>query len=373
MQRNKTSGERMHARTFLVVLAAFGIGLAGCASRGPDESAVVSVSEEGGIRFTPLTEENDAVYVQDIQTQSGRRIPTIQKVFDVSRDGSKLAYLAERDKKVNIYVKNILGGGTRATIQRTFRDTVLDVAISPDARLLAFSDRREGNLNVYMTSAEAGSAIRQVTNSPLDERYPAFSPDNRSLLYVQMEASKDTSSRAAAGTRQAYMWVYDLSRGSQTQYAEGYSAEFAPDSKKVVFNRNSRENQARELWMMELDTGQETLVATDKNRNFMDPTISPDGTKIAFTSGSKDKDDGADRNLDIYLMNTDGSNLTQLTFHPGDDMLPKWGPDGRSIYFLSQRGNSEGKWNIWRMDLRLEHFEVPGGQQAPTPEIRPMR
>src|SRR2546430_8382857 len=47
---------------------------------------------------------------------------------------------------------------------------------------------------------------------------------------------------------------------------------------------------------------------------------SPDGAKIAFTSASKDKDEGADRNPDIYVINADGSNLTQVTFHPGDDI-----------------------------------------------------
>src|SRR3954465_1808264 len=209
MQRKKPTDKPRfpngQSRAILIVVASFSLALAGCASKGPEESAVVSVSEEGGIRFTPLTEENDAGAVAEIQTQSGRRIPTIQKVFDVSRDGTKLAYLGERDKKINIYVKNIASGGTRATIQRTFRDSVLDVAISPDARLLAFTDRREGNMNVYLTSADAGSAIRQVTSSPLDERYPAFSPDNRSLLYVQMEGP----AAKGAAPRQTYMWVYD--------------------------------------------------------------------------------------------------------------------------------------------------------------------
>src|SRR3954463_11010094 len=124
MQRKKPTDKPRfpngQSRAILIVVASFSLALAGCASKGPDESAVVSVSEEGGIRFTPLTEENDSVAVQEITTQSGRRTPTIQKVLDVSAEGSKLPDLAERDKKVNIDVKNIASGGTRATIQRTF-------------------------------------------------------------------------------------------------------------------------------------------------------------------------------------------------------------------------------------------------------------
>jgi len=329
-------------------LAAVAFALAGCKSTPDVDSSVTSVSEEGGIRFTRITDDNDAVSVTDIPVQGNRRIPVVQKVFDVSRDGNKVAYLATRDKKTNIYVKN-LATGAKGTLQRTFRDNVMDVSLSPDGRILAFSDCLEGNLNVYLTSADSGSAIRQVTSSPLDERFPAFSTDGRSLLYVQNE---QTAKEKAAAAGQQYMWVYDIARGTQTQYAEGYNGEFSPDSRKVVFTRNNKETQARELWQMELDNGQEVLIASEKNRNFMDPVMSPDGTKIAFTSASKDKDEGADRNLDIYVINADGSNLTQVTFHPGDDMLPRWGADGKSIYFLSQRGSPEKKWNIWRMDLR---------------------
>jgi len=321
--------------------------LAGCKSAPEVDSSVTSVSEEGGIRFTRITDDNDAVSVTDIPIQGNRRIPVVQKVFDVSRDGGKVAYLATRDKKTNIYVKN-LATGAKGTLQRTFRDNVMDVSLSPDGRLLAFSDRREGNLNVYLTSADSGSAVRQVTSSPLDERYPAFSTDGRSLLYVQNEQT----GKEKTAVIQQYMWVYDIARGTQTQYAEGYNGEFSPDSRKVVFTRNNKETQARELWQMELENGQEVLIASDKNRNFMDPVMSPDGSKIAFTSASRDKDDGVDRNLDIYVINSDGSNLTQVTFHPGDDMLPRWGADGKSLYFLSQRGSPEKRWNIWRMDLR---------------------
>ena len=49
-----------------------------------------------------------------------------------------------------------------------------------------------------------------------------------------------------------------------------------------------------------------------------DPSWSPDGTKIAFTSGR-------DGNGDIYVMNADGSNQTRLTDAPRTDAHPSWG------------------------------------------------
>jgi TolB protein len=49
------------------------------------------------------------------------------------------------------------------------------------------------------------------------------------------------------------------------------------------------------------------------------PSWSPDGSKIAFIS---DRDD----NVEIYVMNADGSNLTNLTNNPAGDGMPSWSP-----------------------------------------------
>lgn len=54
-------------------------------------------------------------------------------------------------------------------------------------------------------------------------------------------------------------------------------------------------------------------------------------------------------NTDIFVSRLDGTEFTQLTYHAADDLSPVWGKDGRSIYFVSQRGSAEAQANIWRM------------------------
>ena len=49
------------------------------------------------------------------------------------------------------------------------------------------------------------------------------------------------------------------------------------------------------------------------------------------------------------LNTLDGTDFAQLTYHAADDLSPVWSKDGRYIYFVSQRGSSEAKANIWRM------------------------
>ncbi len=65
----------------------------------------------------------------------------------------------------------------------------------------------------------------------------------------------------------------------------------------------------------------------------MEPSWSPDGTKIAFTS----KRDG---NPEIYTMNADGSGVRRLTNNPRDDSDPDWSSDGTKIAFETNLTNS---------------------------------
>ena len=54
-----------------------------------------------------------------------------------------------------------------------------------------------------------------------------------------------------------------------------------------------------------------------------------------------------DGNLEIYVMNSDGTGLTRLTNHPGKDGDPSWSPDGARIVFESDR---DGQFEIYTMD-----------------------
>jgi hypothetical protein len=83
-------------------------------------------------------------------------------------------------------------------------------------------------------------------------------------------------------------------------------------------------------------TGQNQLTATGDAH---DPVWSPDGMKIAL-------DRSVGGNVDVWVMNADGSGLTQLTNDPAADFLPAWSPDGAQLAFVAARdGNNE----IYRM------------------------
>ena len=80
-------------------------------------------------------------------------------------------------------------------------------------------------------------------------------------------------------------------------------------------------------------------------------------SKIAFHRS-------ADGNVDIYVMNVDGSNIRRLTDAAGPDTLPAWTPDGR-IVFRSARG---GSWGIYIMDADGSGQKQIIGNADPGPD-----
>ena len=82
-----------------------------------------------------------------------------------------------------------------------------------------------------------------------------------------------------------------------------------------------------DIYVMDAD-GSNVVQLTDNGFRDVGPSWAPDGRRIAFTSN-------LDLNTDIYLMDADGSNLLQLTDDPAGDHSPDWSPDGSRIVFLS--------------------------------------
>ena len=87
-------------------------------------------------------------------------------------------------------------------------------------------------------------------------------------------------------------------------------------------------------------------------RSFTTPRLSPDKQWLLLTGTSMDEK-GKNINTDLFAIRTDGSQFTQLTYHPGNDISGIWAPDGKSIFFISQRGSKDGIYNVWKMDFNL--------------------
>jgi TolB protein len=102
---------------------------------------------------------------------------------------------------------------------------------------------------------------------------------------------------------------------------------WSPDEDKILYS-SSYESSNVDIWVVNVD-GTNHMRLTNHSAPEIDATWSPDGTKIAYTVS----EDG----WNIYVMNADGSNPTQLTDLPSQDIIPCWSPDGTQIGFSSTR------------------------------------
>jgi Tol biopolymer transport system component/Flp pilus assembly protein TadD len=93
-----------------------------------------------------------------------------------------------------------------------------------------------------------------------------------------------------------------------------------------------------EIYSMNTD-GTQLVRLTDNPAYDTEPHWSPDGTRILFSSDRNG-------NFDIYSMATDGSGVVQLTDDPGNDSMPAWSPDGGLIAFVSDRSGTMGIYTM---------------------------
>jgi dipeptidyl aminopeptidase/acylaminoacyl peptidase len=76
-----------------------------------------------------------------------------------------------------------------------------------------------------------------------------------------------------------------------------------------------------------------------------EPQVAPDGRSVVFVVRRTDLDANCGR-TDLWIVATDGTGLRRLTSHPQADSNPRWGPDSRTIWFLSSRSGSSQVWKI---------------------------
>lgn len=117
------------------------------------------------------------------------------------------------------------------------------------------------------------------------------------------------------------------------------SPAWSPDGRRIAYV--SFEGYHSSIFIQTLRTGNRIRVSDAPGINGA-PTFSPDGRKLALTLG------GPDGNLDIHVMDLATRETTRLTTNRAIDTEGSWTPDGRQIYFTSDRG---GGPQIYRMSV----------------------
>lgn len=295
------------------------------------------VPEEGGITFVKMTnEENEQLIVPNIKYDGARLSWWAAPYFTLSYDGERYAYIGSHNGHSNIFVKQL---STRSgSQQRTFSNTAQDICFSPDGKSICFSQYNNPYSTLGLTSAIQGSIVQQITSGSVRDYAPRYSVDGKLIFFSRAEGDHFS------------IWSYNVDNGIFSSYCYGLTPYPINEEELLCTRRNSKNNY--EIWRVNFVKGTESLILSQENRSFTTASLSPDGKWILFTANTQKKENSPE-NLDIYVIRADGSQMTQLTYHRGHDLSPVWSHDGKSIYFLSQRGTENGAYNIWKMNFDL--------------------
>ena len=299
--------------------------------------SVVSVPEESGNQFIPITLDGDHVCMPIVKRGARGRIDWLSnRILDITVDGKNIAYLSMRNNQTNIFIKDLNKQG--GSIQRTNRSAVLDFSFSPDGKYICFSETRGKTNQIFRTSAQEGYVCRQITNGNLDYS-PVYSADMKQIFFARQEMNDVT------------IWSYNVQNSFLSTYSNGMNPCPLSDEAAFICTRLNATGQS-EIWKINYQTGTEECIISDSERSFTSPIISPDGQWILFVGSSRIVNDSfVYANTDLFVAKLDGTHMTQLTYHAADDLSPVWSKDGEYIYFISQRGSATGTANIWRMNF----------------------
>ncbi len=217
-----------------------------------------------------------------------------------------------------------------------------------------FIDARDRRNLIVM--ALDGSSKVQITGIDGDDNNPVWSPDRQ---WIAFERRVDTNGDGFVRAEDNVGVYVVAANGSSiirltpnNMFAAGPS--WSPDSQRLVFygtavdlNGDGLKNRSdnTNVYMVNRDGTGLAQMTLDRTSDF-DPDWSPDGAKIVFASRAADTSgDGAISlfdNASIFVMNADGSNLTQITVNTTEDQGPVWSPDSRHIAFVSWTDDTNG-------------------------------
>jgi tricorn protease len=270
------------------------------------------------------------LFAHDLKTRAVRKA-TNHDVFDVlwpSGDGSRIVY----ENGGWIYLFDPATGKTGRVPIRVegdlphtlpyFRNVTEDIfffELSPTGKRALLTARGE----VFTVPAEKGE-IRNLTHSSgVAERAATWSPDGRWVAYLSDRTGEyEIYVRPADGSGDERRVTHAGDSGSIWRFPPVWS----PDSKKLAYG-----DKDRKLKWVDVASGKVTDADQDEEGDITDYKWSPDSRWLAYTKI------GQSRLPSIWLYPLDGGKARQLTSDLTAEGEPTFSPDGRYLYFLSNR------------------------------------
>jgi dipeptidyl aminopeptidase/acylaminoacyl peptidase len=259
---------------------------------------------------------------------------------------------------------------------------ISDPHISPDGKLVAYVvttvDQKQNrrHSSIWMAAVDGSRAPWRFTTSPQNSNAPRWSPDGQILAFISSRPGADGS----ATESRPQVWLLSMSGGEArrvTNLKNGANSfqwsrdgarlacvsrtgpsDNRPDSKDrsdvrhyshISYKFNDTgwfDDKRSHIWIVDVKTGTAKQLTSGDDWNDSDPQWSPDGTRISFVSNRTGKEYDENRNSDVWVIRSEGGQITKISDHEEADNSPRWSPDGKTIAFVG-RVREEEHPKIW--------------------------
>jgi Tol biopolymer transport system component len=212
-------------------------------------------------------------------------------------------------------------------------------SLSPDGEFIVYASDDSGNWDIFFQRVDGETALNLTENSAADDTQPALSPAGKRIAF---RSERDGGGIFLMGaTGESVRRLTDF----------GFNPAWSPDGKEIAFVTEETVGVGgryykSQLWAVNV-TSAETRLITEGDA--VHPSWSPHGHRIAYWESMRTG------RRDILTLPANGGETVPVTDDVHVDWNPVWSPDGKHLYFSSDRG---GSMNLWRVPIEEESGEV---------------
>ncbi len=206
---------------------------------------------------------------------------------------------------------------------------------SPDGEQILFESNRNGNWDIFIMDTD-GQNQKQLTSDTAQDRRPCWHPSGKKVLFES--------------TRSGVNELYELKLGNSRVNKVDITgldgipifASYSPNGEQIAFSAGKPGSDPN-IFIVDTKGKNLNQVTASKFRSLY-PSWAPDGKKLVFFSRheTNNEDD------EIYTMNVNGTEIQRLTNWPRHNFCPRWSPNGEKIVYVTSMEGSRPE--IYVMD-----------------------
>ncbi|MCF6237242.1 MAG: hypothetical protein L3J79_00245, partial [Candidatus Marinimicrobia bacterium] len=221
---------------------------------------------------------------------------------------------------------------------------VLAASISPDSSKIAVVGRTNSKMQdygLYVMSTDSTHKIEEVHYGRFSG-IPAWSPDAKQIIISEYHRGSNGSLlndlRLVELATEKIRWI--------THDLRSLHSVFSHSGKGVFFVAHPGETS--QIHYLELSSSKQIQISKFVGDvQIQSLNLAPDGQKLTFMIQEESGD------VNIAIINRDGSGFKKVTDHPEEDLLPVWRADGQAIIYTSFRNSTPNLYRVALDSLRI--------------------